>query len=399
MREMLRQTKLCTAVALIVALIGCDRGNEQLPTGLQNLFEADRHEQKPASEVEPWEKALTIRDFQFPRDHAAHEDFRIEWWYYTGNVIAEDGRKFGYQLTFFRTGTNWQLDNPSRWAVRDLYTAHFAISDQKTKSHVSFQRNNRRGVGWAGAAVDRYEVWNGDWRVWMDGERQRLVAGQDGYAIDLVLEPAKPVVLQGEKGLSRKGATPGNSSYYYSFTRLTTSGKLRINGEIYDVEGHSWMDHEFSSSLLEENQSGWDWFSIQLTSNQELMLYRMRNRDGSADRFSSGTFVDKDGSVRHLASEDFILTPIENWTSPHTDAEYPVRWRVEIPMLKMQLQIEATFSDQEMVTQRTTGIAYWEGSVSVEGRIGGSKVLGDGYLEMTGYSGRSLGELFRTNDQ
>jgi predicted secreted hydrolase len=159
------------------------------------------------------------------------------------------------------------------------------------------------------------------------------------------------------------------------------------------------MDHEFSSSLLEENQSGWDWFSIQLSNDQELMLYRMREADGSADRFSSGTFVNADGSVRHLASEDFILTPVENWTSPHTEAVYPVHWRVDIPVLQMQLQVEATFSDQEMVTQRTTGIAYWEGSVTVEGRIGSTDVLGVGYLEMTGYSGRSLGELFRTNDR
>jgi predicted secreted hydrolase len=206
------------------------------------------------------------------------------------------------------------------------------------------------------------------------------------------------MVLHGQQGLSRKGATPGNASYYYSFTRLTTTGTVRIAGKDYEVEGSSWMDHEFSSSLLEEEQAGWDWFSIQFDGDQELMLYRMRRTDGSADEFSSGTFVDANGHTRHLSREDFRLLPIDEWRSPNTDATYPVRWRVEVPDLQISLQVEAAFASQEMVTQQTTGIAYWEGSINAAGRVGDQQIHGVGYLEMTGYSGRSLGELFRTND-
>jgi predicted secreted hydrolase len=231
----------------------------------------------------------------------------------------------------------------------------------------------------------------------MDGSRQRLVAQQDDCGVDLVLEPTKPMVLHGDSGLSRKGATPGNASYYYSFTRLATSGSIRIDGQEYEIEGSSWMDHEFSSSLLETEQAGWDWFSIQFDNDEELMLYRMRRDDGTADQFSSGTFVAADGSTRHLTKDDFRLEPADYWRSPHTGAEYPVSWRMEVPMLSIKLDVEAAFADQEMVTQRTTGIAYWEGSIDVSGQIGDAPADGVGYLEMTGYTGRSLGELFRTD--
>ncbi len=379
----------------VIALSGCRREPPPPATAHQDLFATDLDGQQD-EDLLPWTKALAVRDFEFPRDHAAHEQYRIEWWYYTGNLISADGKKFGYQLTFFRTGTKFKPENPSRWAVRDLYTAHFAVSDLQGASHVAYQRNNRRGVGWAGAAAERYEVWNGDWRAWLDGDQHRLVAAEDGCSVDLVLTPAKPAVLHGEQGLSRKGATAGNASYYYSFTRLKTAGTLRFDGKDYEVKGTSWMDHEFSSSLLEEDQAGWDWFSIQLDDDRELMLYRMRREDGSSDRFSSGTFVDTDGSVRRLTRDDFRLQPNDHWQSPRTEATYPVSWQIEVPVLKLNLQVEATFPDQEMVTQQTTGIAYWEGAISVSGRIDDRQTSGVGYLEMTGYSGRSLGELFRT---
>jgi predicted secreted hydrolase len=383
-------------VLMTLGLNGCSRYEVPDATRGDDLFAADRQADN-RDDLALWNKALSSRAFQFPQDHAAHEQFRIEWWYYTGNLVAEDGHRFGFQLTFFRTGTNYEPPNPSRWAVRDLYTAHFAVSDLRNRSHVSFQRNNRRGVGWAGAASERFEVWNGDWKAWMDGERQRLVAQQDDCAVDLVLKPTKPLVLHGDHGLSRKGATPGNASYYYSFTRLATTGTICVNGKEYKIEGSSWMDHEFSSSLLEAEQAGWDWFSIQFDNGQELMLYRMRRDDGTADEFSSGTLVAADGSTRQLTKDDFKLVPVDFWRSPHTQAEYPVRWCIEVPTLSMKLDVEASFADQEMVTQQTTGLAYWEGCIDVSGNIADAPVHGVGYLEMTGYSGRSLGELFRTD--
>ncbi len=384
------------AIWLGIAISGCQHSESPDPETLRDLFVEGQTESEAVSD--PWTNAVVAREFAFPRDHAAHEGFRIEWWYYTGNLTAADGRRFGYQLTFFRTGTNWQTDNPSRWAVRDLYTAHFAISDLQTSDHHAFQRNNRRGVGWAGAESDRYEVWNGDWKVWLDGENHRLVARQAGCAIDLVLSPSKPLVLQGDNGLSRKGASPGNASYYYSFTRLQTSGRLRVGNRDFSVEGLSWMDHEFSSSLLEQDQVGWDWFSIQLDNDRELMLYRMRRQDGTADRFSSGTCIDEDGTIRRLTSDDFKLTPLDTWTSAETGAKYPVDWQVDIPGLEMRLRVRAAFADQEMTTRATSGISYWEGSVEVDGRVSGKTTRGTGYLEMTGYSGRSLGDLFRARD-
>ena len=286
-----------------------------------------------------WSRALAPRPFEFPRDHGAHEDFRIEWWYYTGNLAAEGGRQFGYQLTFFRTGVHPQPRNPSRWSVRDLYTAHFAISDIAERRHVFFQRNNRAGIGWAGAETERCHVWNGDWKLWLDGDAHRLVAQDGDCALDLTLVPAKPAILHGEQGLSRKGPSVGNASYYYSLTRLTTSGTLRTQDQVFHVQGESWMDHEFSSSFLEKGQTGWDWFSIQLDNGCELMLYQMRREDGSRDPLSSGTFIDERGQARQLASSDFDLQPAGVWQSPHTRAEYPLRWRIELPGLGYELQM------------------------------------------------------------
>jgi predicted secreted hydrolase len=200
--------------------------------------------------------------------------------------------------------------------------------------------------------------------------------------------------LQGDKGLSRKGATEGNASYYYSFSRLSTSGTLTVEGKSFQVSGNSWMDHEFSSSFLEPKQVGWDWFSIQLHSGVDLMLYRMRRADGTADEFSSGSLVSANGEVTQLKHADFTLSPLQTWRSPETSADYPVHWQIELPRLGYRLRVRPAFDQQEMTTDGTTGINYWEGSIEVEGEGPQGSELGRGYLEMTGYTGRSLGSLF-----
>lgn len=387
---------LLTVVATSLVLASCNTRTVQSQATLASLVRSDgaADQESENNEEEAWSKALEVRQFEFPQDHTAHEDFRIEWWYYTGNLKAKDGRRFGYQLTFFRTGLHMQPDNPSRWAVRDLYTAHFAISDVKARKHHGFQRYNRRGIGFAGAKTDRYAVWNGDWKVTFDGRRHQLTARDSRDSIELVLQPKKPLVLHGDHGLSRKGAVDGNASYYYSFTRLATQGTVVIDGNVFEVTGDSWMDHEFSTSFLEEGQLGWDWFAIQLENNVEIMLYQMRRVDGSVDPFSSGTIVNDAGEVSHLSNVDFTIEPLQTWQSLETDAEYPAQWRIKLTDYGYEMIIRPTFNEQEMTTEESTGITYWEGSVTIEATADGKKVNGHGYVELTGYTGKSLGTLF-----
>jgi len=349
----------------------------------------------PAEEPD-WRFADSSFVVELPRDHAAHPDYRIEWWYYTGHVEAEGGRQFGYQLTFFRYGVDKTPSNPSRWAVRDLYLAHVAVSDLTGRRHLHADRLNRAGAGWAGAASDRYEVWNEDWRVVRtEHGRHRLSAATADFAFELELDEGKGAVLNGIAGYSRKGASEGNASHYYSLTRMPTRGTITLDGVTHEVEGASWMDHEFGSSFLEEDQAGWDWLSIQLDEDVELMVYQLRKRDGSRDPHSSGTFVGRDGTSTRLQASDYALTPGRTWRSPGSGATYPVEWRVEVPSLQLTLDVHAAFDAQEMRTEETTTVTYWEGAIEVKGTRAGRPISGRGYLEMTGYTGRPMSEVLR----
>jgi len=381
-------------LCLLLLACGCAR-EQRLETGqksLADLFPAE-HTVGETNLDENWTAVTTARDFQFPADHAAHTDYRIEWWYYTGNLTTKDGRQFGYQLTFFRTGLHKEPANPSKWAVRDLYTAHFGLSDIHQKKHYCFQRNGRGGIGQAGANTDRYEVWNGDWKVALSGDDHQLRAKDSDVAIELELTPTKPLVFHGNEGVSRKGPSTGNASYYYSFTRMSTLGTIRIGGQTFKVQGNSWMDHEFSSSFLESGQLGWDWLAIQLDNGTDLMLYRMRREDGTTDPFSSASLVDRSGGVQHLSITDYTMKPMETWKSGRTGAVYPLYWRVEVPSRGYELEIRPAFDQQEMTTSDTTGISYWEGAINVLGNSPDGKVAGRGYMELTGYAGQGLGSI------
>lgn len=345
-----------------------------------------------------WKAADPGYTLSFPRDHAAHPDHRIEWWYYTGNLRATDGRRFGYQLTFFRFGVDLQPVNPSRWAVRDLYMAHFAVTDIERSAHHVAERLNRAGIGWAGASTETLHVWNDGWSVTLDehdGRVHQLAASDDGgLAIDLRLDPAGPPVLHGVNGFSQKGAEVGNASHYYSLTRMRTTGSLLVDGEDVEVQGLSWMDHEFGTSFLEPAQAGWDWFSIQLDDGTDLMVYVMRRIDGARDPQSSGTLVLPD-RVSRLQVEDYRLTPGRRWTSPGSGAAYPVNWRIEIPPHGLDLEVTAAVDAQELETGRSTGVTYWEGAIDVRGARAGVAVTGSGYLEMTGYAGPPMSTVLR----
>ncbi|MBJ6723965.1 lipocalin-like domain-containing protein [Geomesophilobacter sediminis] len=330
-------------------------------------------------------RAYVPRPFTFPRDHGPHPDFRTEWWYFTGNLATAEGRKFGYQLTFFRLALAPGAPNRrSRWGANQVYMAHFALTDVAGKRFRFEERFSRAALGLAGAESSPVRVWLEDWtarQIPERPERFRLAASEADYGIDLDLARLTREVLNGERGLSRKGPTSGNASYYYSLPRLATTGTVRIGAARFTVAGSSWLDREWSTSALEPDQVGWDWFALQLDDGRELMWYRLRRRDGSIDPFSSGTLVEADGRCRQLTPAQVVLVPEGSWTSPKTGARYPARWRLQLPAQRIDLAVVPRIADQEL----TGNFPYWEGAVALLGRDGAPK--GVGYLEMTGYAG------------
>jgi len=340
----------------------------------------------------PWKQATAGYTFAFPRDHASHPDYKIEWWYYTGNVKAADGRRFGYQITFFRVGIDHTPVNPSKWAVRDLYMTHLAISDAKGQRYRYAEKLSRGGPGLAGAERERYRVWNDEWSAELTGNQHHLRATGSEAGVELTLDEGKRPAINGIDGISQKGAAAGNASHYYSLTRMPTKGTLVVDGERFAVTGESWMDHEFGTSFLEPEQRGWDWLSIQLSDNRELMLYQLRRADGSRDPRSSATLVEQTGKTTHLADADFTMTPGKATFQSKNGAVYPIEWSVSIPSQRIELRVTTPLADQELSLVGSTGIAYWEGIIDVNGQSGGQAVRGSGYLEMTGYHG-SLGRV------
>jgi predicted secreted hydrolase len=352
----------------------------------------------PSAQSSAWREARAGYTFEFPRDHAAHPEYRIEWWYYTGNLDAADGRRFGYQVTFFRIGIDPAPANPSRWAVRDLYMTHVAVSDPAGRRYRFAERLNRAGPGIAGAAADRYHVWNDDWTAERrDDGRHVIRLVEDDLGVELQLDEGRRPTINGRNGISQKGRAAGNASHYYSLTRMPTHGAIIIDGERVEVTGHSWMDREFGTSFLEPDQQGWDWFALQLADGSDLMIYQLRRRDGSRDPHSSGMLTRADGRVMHLDSSDFTLTPTgASHRSTGSGATYPIGWRIDVPGEALTLTVSTPLAGQELDFSRATGVAYWEGLVDVAGTARGGRLLtGRGYLEMTGYAG-SMGRFLST---
>ncbi len=335
-------------------------------------------------------------NLSFPKDHASHPDYRIEWWYYTGNVRAEDGARYGFQLTFFRIRTvpaDKEIEQPGRksaWRADQVFAAHAALSDISSNEFHHSEKMSRAALNLAGTREDEkgFEVYLNRWKATIAPELHHLSAQSVDFSFDLDLIPEKGPVAHGESGYSRKGEETGEASCYYSITRIQAKGTVRVGGREKLVRGTAWMDHEFSSAPLNPGLAGWDWFSLQFSDGSDLMIYLMRKKSGEYSPVSSGTFVDKDGKPTRILFKDFRISTRDTWKSPHTGAVYPSSWLLEVIPLDLRVSIVPNMADQEMQTPGSTRVTYWEGSIRAEGsRPGDRRITGEGYAEFTGYAG------------
>ncbi len=330
---------------------------------------------------------------QLPKDHGAHPDYRTEWWYYTGNVFSDEGNQYGFQLTIFRTGISSPSDQKkwpepaSDWRTAHMYMAHASISDINGKRYLHAEKISRGVLGLADATQQAgvTNAYLGNWSVIISSEKHKLAAETDDFTIDFTLTSDKSPVFHGDDGYSRKGSAPERASCYYSYTRLQTKGTLVLDGKKMSVHGLSWMDHEFSTEVLEPGINGWDWFCLQFSDRTELMVFQLRKDDGTIHPASSGTFVDKDGNTSHLSNDDIDIQQLKHWKSPHSGAKYPIQWEMNISKIELQISILSNLNDQEMQARKSLGVVYWEGSVSAGGKRRAQPVTASGYVEMTGY--------------
>ena len=349
----------------------------------------------PARAQNDFARVEMPRAWKFPRDHGNHPAYQTEWWYFTGNLQAENGRRFGYELTFFRQAlAPSSTSRHSRWAFRDAYVAHFAITDI-TKERFHYDQQMMRGaLRLAGADSNSLNVHLGSWfarveNAMANGENAggieiHLGATAKFGRIELKLQSAKPPVLHGERGLLPNSALPGDAAYYYSFTSLQTTGVLFMANDSFYVRGVSWKDHEFFTGHPDSEVKGWDWFSLHLSDSTEVMLFYFHRASGSNSPFSAGTFIYRNGDKQNLNARDFELTPQAWWESAASGGKYPIEWKIKF--LDYDLQVSTPVKNQELDTRRTTGVIYWEGAIELKGKKGGKTIRGEGYLEMTGYA-------------
>jgi len=358
-------------------------------------IDSDRNTSIPVSKAmgesfdSSFSKAIQPKTFEFPKDHGPHPNFKTEWWYFTGNLISTNGEKFGYQFTIFRNAINTDsLVSNSKWRSNQFYMGHFAVSDIDNDAFYYDEKFSRNGNKLAGATIEnKFNVWIENWKIKQisdsthyDLPKLEIIAEMENVKLNLFLTAEKPKILQGNNGLSQKGSEIGNASYYYSYTRLETTGIITINNNKHPVNGSSWMDREWSTSALGKDQVGWDWFSIQLDDNTELMYYQMRKTDGGPDIFSKGVIIDSNGKKDSFNLDEVKLTVEDYWLSP-SNIKYPSGWLLEVPKQNLSLTIKPAIKDQLM----NVSVKYWEGSVNVMGLKLGKRILGRGYVELTGY--------------
>lgn len=322
--------------------------------------------------------------YVFPKDHQPHHQFASEWWYYTGILHVSKQRSFGYQLTFFRVGTK-----PNDGQSEAIYIAHFALSDLKSKKFYYFDRLNRPILKMANAFPEKNGVflWNKNWSARIQNNEHILEAEAENIKINLKLYSNQKPIIHGKpnENISRKGDCPSCASHYYSLTNLQSTGQIQIDDEVFNVQGISWMDHEFGSSQLQAHQEGWDWFSLYFDDGSSLMLYQIREKNGKISPYSQGTYVSSDGKSQYLGQKEILMHPVKNWLSPHTKTFYPLIWEITIPKLNLGIKTLPLSLDQELRTNNSTRISYWEGAIKAVDRVSGKKIA-EGYLELTGYA-------------
>jgi predicted secreted hydrolase len=333
--------------------------------------------------------ATEPRSFAFPADHGPHPEFRNEWWYLTGNLDGQNGQRFGFELTIFRflLAPNRKRQQASRWQSDQVYIGHFAVTDVKNEEFHVAERFSRGSMGLAGAQAEPFRVWVEDWSITASPDEDmtwRVQAQEKDVSLDLNLTPRKPPVLNGQNGLSQKSTKPGNASYYYSISRLKTEGQLQLGTQQFAVTGSSWLDREWSSSTLDEDQVGWDWFALQLDDGSDLMFYQLRRLDGTKDPLSAGTWIDRNGNGTHLDAAEVEIEITDFWDSP-LGGRYPSAWHLTVPNFDLQLDVQPVIDDQEL----NATVRYWEGAVNVSGKTNEKKLGGRGYVELTGYAGTS----------
>lgn len=367
---------------------------KRLITGLGLILAAVLFPAGPAAQGANWLEVTGPCGFQFPKDHGPHPGYRLEWWYYTGNLKGPGQEPYGFQVTIFRTqmsppGEENGLPNrPSAWRTKQLYFGHAAVSDIRAGRFVFAERMARGALGLAGAEQKEKEtrIFIKPWEIVIGETAHQLFAAHTSFTIDLSLTPLKPLVAHGRQGYSQKGARPESASCYYSFSRLGAAGVLKIGRRSVPVEGTAWMDHEYSTAMLEPEVVGWDWFSLELSNSAELMIFLLRRRDGSLTPASSGTLIPASGPAVHLSGGEFKVEVLGRWKSPHSGGVYPSGWRIRSAADGLDLWLKPNLEDQELRTPASTRVTYWEGSVSITGRAGQGTVEGQGYVELTGYA-------------
>ncbi|HEX8072596.1 MAG TPA: lipocalin family protein [Pyrinomonadaceae bacterium] len=357
--------------------------------------------------------ASTLRDgtehagVQLPRDLYAHADAQTEWWYYTGHLRTAAGRRFGFELVFFKRRTD--LDRfgvvPLRLIANPLYLAHFAVTDEGASAHAPtaaangttaaparFRYAHRKSANGpfdppARMSATRYELKLGDWTVTMrdDGAHYLRATLGDDLIFEVALRPQKPAALNGHQGIGVSFKDEGEASRYFSYTRMAAGGRITWHGTTESCAGSAWMDREFGTWRTTEKQKGWDWLSVQLDTGAELMVYHLRDTSGRPSEFSSGTYVDEGGRWTHLTHADFTLDATGQWRSPHTGATYPSGWRLQAPRFGIDVTVTPVLRDQELDTRGTAMIVYWEGACAVAGRHGAHTTTGRAYVELVGY--------------
>lgn len=318
----------------------------------------------------------------FPADHARHDAYRNEWWYFTGNLASDDGRRFGFQYTLFRFKLGDSEPTGSAWDSEHLWMAHFAISDLANEQFHSEERFARDALGLAGASSERW--WLGSWQVDALNPGWQLEAMADTMGLSLELIPDRGKVLQGRDGFSKKGPKPGQASRYYSYTRLNASGHLSVGGWSGQVSGLAWLDREWGSGQLDESLAGWDWFALQLDDGRDLMVYRLRRHDGSPSEFSAGSLVWPDGRYSILQADDLATRPERRWRD-REGVEWPLSWHIEVPGHGIDLIVDAAFDNQRW----RASVPYWEGMVEIR-NSGDERSIGRGYMELSGYADHTV---------